>query len=386
MRRTALAVSMALPIAWMINCSNDDSAPSKLTGSGGSSSTGSTSSGSGGDSTGSTSAGTTSSTGAAGTTSTTSAGGNGGASPATTTGGGSNPAGTGGAGGSPAGTGGTGGAGGAAGGAGGAGGGGPITIDGFACIRNTFGDCFSNSWMIFGCYSQAAQDCITNKPGTACPNQNAALPMEEQGLVTNEYFTMGGTPGTMYRVSIQVNGVTEGKYYQAGTRAAGDTVPANINGNDGIDGFYTGGNPVNVENYNIYKISVRNPPTVAAMPASGTEVAHYYLNSVPGTGTQFESHNSFAFGYKHDIVVPGGGVIQYHTADRNCHAIDNCGPGSRSTTCLVTDGRVIPNEPTVVIPPTYLGDPITAVNTRNGANQPFHAQILHITVTAVVPM
>jgi hypothetical protein len=34
----------------------------------------------------------------------------------------------------------------------------------------------------------------------------------------------------------------------------------------------------------------------------------------------------------------------------------------------------------------YLGDPITAVNTRNGANQPFHAQILHITVTAVVAM
>ena len=79
----------------------------------------------------------------------------------------------------------------------------------------------------------------------------------------------------------------------------------------------------------------------------------------------------------------GGGTILYHQADRNCHAIDNCGIGSRSATCAVTAGRNIPNEPNVVIPSTYLGTPMENFNTRNGAAQPYHAQGMHLTVTAV---
>ena len=38
------------------------------------------------------------------------------------------------------------------------------------------------------------------------------------------------------------------------------------------------------------------------------------------------------------------------------------------------------------IPATYMGQPVTGLNTRNGSGQPFHAQILHITVTAVAAM
>jgi len=272
------------------------------------------------------------------------------------------------------------------GGGGGEGGsGGPVTVDSFACVKNSFGECFKDSWMMFGCFSQSAQDCITNSGGS-CPNQNASLPMEEQGLTSDEFFSVGGTPGQMYKVSITVNGVTEGKYYEKGMRAAGNATPANINGADGIDGFYTGGNPVDQENYNIYKIAVRNPPTNPSMPKSGTEVAHYYLNSMPSQFTNGEAHNTFAFHFSHDIVVPGGGVIQYHTADRNCHAVDNCGPGSHNSGCAVGDGRTIPGEPSLKIPATYMGKPVSGLNTRNGANQPFHAQIFHVTVTAVTPM
>jgi hypothetical protein len=271
-----------------------------------------------------------------------------------------------------------------AGGAGGASGG--NLVDGVACMKNSFGECFKDSWIMIACYSQAAQDCITNRPGTACPNQDRSLPMEQQGLTTDEYFTLGGAPGTMYRVTLRVNGVSEGKYYEMGTRAAGSSSP-NVNDPNGIDGWYTGGRPVDFENYNIYRLTVRGAPTNPAMPESGAEVAHYYLNSMPaGTGTNYEQHNTFPFGYTHDVAVPGGGVIQYHTADRNCHAIDNCGPGSRSTSCAVTDGRAIPNEPNVMIPAMYMNQPVSGINLRNANAQPFHAQILHITVTNVVAM
>src|SRR5258705_12286958 len=158
--------------------------------------------------------------------------------------------------------------------------------------------------------------------------------MEQQGLTTDEYCTLGGAPGTMYRVTLRVNGVSEGKYYEMGTRAAGNGSP-NVDDPNGIDGWYTGGRPVDFENYNVYKITVRQPPTTPNMPESGAEVAHYYLNSMPKTAIGYENHNTFPFGYAKDIVAPGGGVIHYHTADRNCHAIDNCGAGSRSTSCAV---------------------------------------------------
>jgi hypothetical protein len=260
------------------------------------------------------------------------------------------------------------------------------SIDEFAGTRNNFGVAFKDSWMIFGCFSAAGQDCVTNRAGTACPNQNPQLPMEQQGLTSDEFFTVGGTAGQRYKVTISVTGVAEGKYYEQGMRAAGNAAPPNINGDDGIDGFYTGGRPVDRENYNIYKLSVRNPPANPNMPQSGTEVAHFYLNSMPSQFTQGEAHNTFAFKYSHDIEVPGGAVIQYHTADRNCRAVDNCGPGSRNTGCAVGDGRRIPGEPNLMIPATYQGQPVSGLNTRNGANQPFHAQLFHITVTAVAAM
>jgi len=143
-------------------------------------------------------------------------------------------------------------------GAGGSGGG--NLVDGVACVKNSFGECFKDSWIMIACYSQAAQDCITNRPGTACPNQDRSLPMEQQGLTTDEYFTLGGAPGTMYRVTLRVNGVSEGKYYEMGTRAAGNGSP-NVNDPNGIDGWYAGGRPVDFENYNIYRLTVRGAPT-----------------------------------------------------------------------------------------------------------------------------
>ena len=260
----------------------------------------------------------------------------------------------------------------------GAGGSNAVTVDGLTGIPNSNGDALKDSWMMFPCYAQQAQDCITI-PSGACPNQNTALPFEQQGLQFDQTFMVGGTPGTMYNMTIQVNGITEAKYYQNGTRVDGNGAPANPDLLTGINTLYVGGDPVNFENYNIYKLTV--------VDTSDQEIQHYYLNSMPaGSGTNFENHDTFPEGYTATIPIMGGGKVLYHQADRNCHAIDNCGIGSRSATCSATAGRNIPNEPNVVIPDSFLGMPMATFNTRNGNAQPFHAQLMHITVTAVSAM
>jgi len=269
--------------------------------------------------------------------------------------------------------------------------GGAVTIDSLLGIKNSFGESFENSFILIGCYSQEAQDCIDIPPGTNCPNQNTALPFEPQGLTTHEYFQVGGTPGAMYAVTLQVDGISEAKYYENGTRAAGNGDPANAQGTNGSDTFYTGGDAVNVENYNIYKITVLYPPDGGANPPDGgvnvgAELQHYYLNSFPQTNTPYEDHQTFPISYTHTIPVVGGGTIEYSTADRNCHAVDNCGPGVGNAPCAIAAGRNVPNEPNLVIPTMYMGQPVSGLNTRNGSAQPFHAQIIHVTVTAVAPM
>ena len=70
------------------------------------------------------------------------------------------------------------------------------------------------------------------------------------------------------RPDVRINGITEGKYYQNGTRADGDANPPNPDNLTGINMLYTGGDPVNAENYNIYKLTV--------LDTDGNELQHYY--------------------------------------------------------------------------------------------------------------
>jgi hypothetical protein len=207
--------------------------------------------------------------------------------------------------------------------------------------------------------------------------------MEQRGVTFHEYFQLGGTVGVTYTMKLQVNAIAEAKYYMGGTRAAGLGDPANPDIVTGTDTFYTGGAPVDFENYNIYKLTVRNPPAAGAAPSTGTEVQHYYLNSYPKTNTPYENHQTFPISFVHSIPVPGGGVIEYSASDQNCRAVDNCGIGFRSTSCAVGAGRNVPNEPTLVIPATFMGQPVSGYNTRNGNSQPYHAHIFHLTVLGV---
>jgi hypothetical protein len=278
-----------------------------------------------------------------------------------------------GAGGGAAGTGGAA----TAGSAGSAGGGaGPCeTVECVAGIKNQYQDALTSAFMLFGCYASAGQDCITNPSGTACPNQNGNLPFEEQGISTTQKFEIGGVAGKTYALSITVNGIVEAKYYSGGTRAAGNADPPNPDAENGIDTFYTGGIPVDFENYNVYKLVSKD--------AQGKELEHYYLNSFPQTNTPYENHRTFPIAFTHDVKVVGGGSVTLLAADRNCHAIDNCGPGFRTTSCPQTDGRKVPNEPNLMVPTSYVGTAVASMNLRGGATQPYHSQILHLVAHAV---
>ena len=302
---------------------------------------------------------------------------------------------------------GTGGSGGAMGGAGAP----ALSVADVFGIANNYGDKLADSFILFPCYSKAAQDCITIPSGVTCPNENnTALPYEERGVQFHEDFHIGGTPGAMYIATIHVDGITEAKYYEKGTCTGSDTPttcdtgraaglkdpPAAVTNTFQScsapdpqhcnDTFYIGGDPVDAEHYNVYKITVYNSPD-AADGGPGQEVQHYYLNSFPAnTGTAYEQHSTYYVSYSHDIPVVGGGVIEYKMGDQNCHAIDNCGPGVYTTDCTATDknaGRSLPN---ITIPSTYLGKQVSVINATNGANQPYHSHVLHITVTAVRPM
>jgi hypothetical protein len=205
-----------------------------------------------------------------------------------------------------------------------------------------------------------------------CPNQGAAN-FEDKGSTFIEEFKMGGEMGKTYSVTIKVNGVVEGKYYQGGMRRDGGNF-ADANDPAGGDAWHVGGAPI-PSSYNVFKITVLQP--------NGTdEVEHYYLNSFP-SNSGFESHQTVLIGYEATFDVPGQGVIRYLNQDSNCRAINNCGPGDNGPNCPAA--RNVPNEPGLAVPATYGSQPVNnSFNVVNGAQQPFHAQMVHVTVTNVV--
>jgi hypothetical protein len=261
--------------------------------------------------------------------------------------------------------------------------GGAVTVADVFGLKNNFGESLADSFFLFPCYSNQNQDCITIPPGQSCPTPHpdgTGMDYEKWGLVQEETFQIGGTPGQMYLATIQVNGISEGKYYTGGTRAAGEQDVLDPQGPNGTDTWYTGGYPVYAEFYNVYSIRVFDN----SMPPKMLQ--HYYLNSYPKTGTvQYEAYWTFPISYMHSFPVMGGGTIVYHASDINCHAIDNCGPSTTTQTCPLNQARNVPNEPGLVLPTMYQGKPTAALNFRTGNNQPWHSHIIHIRFMSVTP-
>lgn len=255
------------------------------------------------------------------------------------------------------------------GGQGGAGGGGAgDLIESVTGTKNRYGFALRDSFYLVPCFAVDGHDCATAMG--ACPNTSAAH-FEERGAVFTEDFSIGGELGKTYRVTIAVNGITEGKYYTGGTRRAG-TDYSMANAAAGADGWHVGGMAVE-SNYNVYKLTVLEP--------GGTdEVQHYYLNSFP-SASGFESHQTVLLGYEATIQVPGGGVVRFTRVDSNCKAINNCGPGDNGNACPAP--RRLPNEPNLQLPTMYGGVSVSSMNVVNGAMQPYHSQLIHVVAKKV---
>lgn len=239
-----------------------------------------------------------------------------------------------------------------------------------ACTLNQYGFAFTDSYYLAGCSEVQGPECLLVQG--ACPNLHADdIAFEDSGYLSREEFKLGGEAGKFYDVTIRVNGIVEGKYYRYGTRRRGDDF-SDANAFTGSDTFYVGGEPI-PSTYGVYKLSVFQPD-------GSTELEHYYLNSFP-MQSGFESHQTFPIGYEAVIQVPGQGVIKRLYQDSNCRAYNNCGPGDNGASCPAA--RNVPNEPGLQVPPMHGGVSTASLNVINGATQPFHAQIIHITVTNV---
>ncbi len=321
--RSILFASTTALLLTAAACSNTP--PVATTGTGGSSNSGG-STGTGGASTGTGGGSTGGSTGTGG--SDTSTGGTG-----VTGQGGS------GTGGGLPGTGGasTGGVGGGATGTGGNVGGNPGTggvagISGGGMCNN--GDCTSivGKWdgalTQFPCSSMSTDgyDCMN-----ACPGGG--------GKTTTFTYPIGGTPGTIYDVTLEAKGIVEVYQYVGATFPPSYTNP--IKGNGGLNNLFTiGGTQQSANNggdYNTYEIDV-SPAVAGLTNVAGTgATAHnvYYLNGVPANETPHNgptTHLTFCIDDLATIKVPAGGTVTFKSFDSNCVQVENCG-STRGSNC-----------------------------------------------------
>jgi hypothetical protein len=318
------------------------------------------------------------------------------------------------------------------------------TIASVMGIPNQYGEHVDDSFILFPAYDCTQnQDCTTVPTGQACPNQPGGsnppdcgkyqadpvtahcMNYEDQGVQYSETFNIGGTVGKMYMVTMHIEGVTEGKYYENGMRVAGtgdppqagtyntkahcciaadmSVIPGCVldpNGNTCNDTWYVGGNPVDGEHYNVYKISVY-PPGADAGP--GTELQHYYMNSFPQTAAGYENHVTYYVSYSTSFPVEGGGTIVYKQTDQNCRAINNCG---NTIADIVTQACGAGNPPinglmpriiydpttnlAATIPMMYKGQNVSDISLTSkggtGPKQPYSSHVFHIVVTGLTAM
>jgi hypothetical protein len=147
---------------------------------------------------------------------------------------------------------------------------------------------------------QGYSNLVCQNPQGACPNQGQ--PYLTLGMHNrDDHVKFGGTPGTVYQVTIRVRGIVEPKHYTGGVK---DTAH---------EGFYTGGAPSTSGNYNVYLLKT-----------SGMQGQSYFLNAL----NQQEAHFSYAIDYTVTIPIEGGADMWFLSDDSNCSAIKNCDTSS----------------------------------------------------------
>ena len=198
--------------------------------------------------------------------------------------------------------------------------------------------------------SNGGSVCDTRQPGAACPDTtNADLPL--RGIKTfDKTYTLGGARGTMYRITIHVQGEVEAKTYTGGVNQEGVKVSPMM------DGWYSpttqGADSTRVVTgtYNVY--------TLRVTPPAGTKV-DYFLNAIQPTGVQ--NHTTYGMDYMATFTAEGGSTVRLISSDSNCQMIRNCGPtendGSRcpGPIIMMPEAAVVTANPTVNFTRAYDG-------------------------------
>jgi hypothetical protein len=161
------------------------------------------------------------------------------------------------------------------------------------------------------CLSQSGpRACRTHAPG-ACPvSQDPAF---AGSTPTRETLSFGGQTGTLYDVTLHVQGIVEPKVYRGGNDAS----------DLATNGFLTAGTVDNVRNqHSAYALRVTVP--------TGT----YFFNSL---GRENVRHSAFPVDYEATITVQGATPIEVWVSDPNCQALKNCGDPDVPTECTPVD-------------------------------------------------
>lgn len=181
-----------------------------------------------------------------------------------------------------------------------------------------------NGQLLLGPCLRDTQAAVCATVNGACPGANTAGSGLAGVLTADKTITLGGTPGTMYTISLHIQGEVESKQYGGMDQNSTLASPR-------ADGFAIGGTPTNADAYNVYVIRVTNPGSTAA--------TNYYLNSLQdaavGTTTRgpgVSNHTVYGIDYMANIRAMGGATLRLLAADSNCSMIKNCGP-------IVNDGN-----------------------------------------------
>lgn len=165
---------------------------------------------------------------------------------------------------------------------------------------------------------------VSGDPGAALNGQRWDTPHEPMQAPGKDYCVykdmevqFGGTPGTIYNVTLRFRGVLEGKEYLGGAAQG-----------QGLQ-FYTGGIPGTTDpwaNYNTVGFTVSAP------------MQTYYLNNaeLDVIGDDLV----FAMDYTVTIQIAGGATLHLFSQDSNCTAVPNA---AGSVSPGVTAPIMIPN-------------------------------------------
>lgn len=165
---------------------------------------------------------------------------------------------------------------------------------------------------------------VSGDPGAALngqrwdtPHQPMQAPGKEYCVYKDMDVQFGGTPGTLYNVTLRFRGVLEGKEYLGGTAQG-----------QGLQ-FYTGGMPGTTDpwaNYNTVGFTVSAP------------MQTYYLNNAELN--VIGDDMVFAMDYTVTIQIAGGATLHLFSQDSNCTAVPNA---AGSVSPGVTAPIMIPN-------------------------------------------